>query len=95
MANAISFPPTSVARVPYPTTMPAAPGTDKTKKVSQDFEGVFLANMFEGLDDDGPFGAGADDGPWRSLLTEQYAKTIAASGGIGVANQIQHQLMSL
>jgi hypothetical protein len=75
----------------------AAAGTDKMKKVSQDFEGVFLTNMFEsmfeGLDDDDPFGAGK--GPWRSLLTEEYAKTIAASGGIGIANQIQHQLIRL
>ena len=99
MANPTGFSPTSVARVPYPTAMPAAAGTDKTKKVSQDFEGVFLTNMFEnmfeGLDDDGPFGSGGGNGVWRSLLTEQYAKTIAASGGIGIANQIQHQLISL
>src|SRR5271169_3380758 len=99
MASAIGFSPTSVARVPYPTATPAAAGTDKTKKVSQDFESVFLTNMFEnmfeGLDDDGPFGSGAGNGVWRSLLTEQYAKTMAASGGIGIANQIQHQLISL
>jgi Rod binding domain-containing protein len=31
----------------------------------------------------------------RSLPTEEYAKSIAASGGIGIANQIQHQLISL
>ena len=99
MADPVGFSPFSAPRTPYPTAGPAAAGIDKTKKVSQDFEGVFLTNMFEnmfeGLDDDGPFGGGADNGPWRSLLTEQYAKTIAASGGIGIANQIQHQLMSL
>jgi flagellar protein FlgJ len=99
MANAVGFSPVSVARTPYPTAAPAAAGIDKTKKVSQDFEGVFLTNMFEnmfeGLDDDGPFGAGAGNGVWRSMLTEQYAKSIAASGGIGIAKQIQHQLISL
>jgi flagellar protein FlgJ len=99
MANAIGFSPTSLGHVPYPTATPAAAGTDKTKKVSEDFEGVFLTNMFEnmfeGLDDDGPFGAGAGNGVWRSMLTEQYAKSIAASGGIGIAKQIQHQLISL
>lgn len=99
MANAVGFSPASVARTPYPTAAPAAAGIDKTKKVSQDFEGVFLTNMFEnmfeGLDDDGPFGAGAGNGVWRSMLTEQYAKSIAASGGIGIAKQIQHQLISL
>src|SRR5262249_6784362 len=99
MANPVAFSPTSLGRTPYPTAAPAAAGFDKTKKVSQDFEGVFLTNMFEnmfeGLDDDGPFGAGAGNGMWRSLLTEEYSKSIAASGGIGIAEQIQKQLISL
>jgi Rod binding domain-containing protein len=99
MAEPVGFSPLSVARTPYPTAAPAAAGTDKTKKVSQDFEGVFLTNMFEnmfeGLDDEGPFGGGAGNGVWRSMLTEQYAKTISAAGGIGIAKQIQHQLISL
>jgi len=99
MANAIGFSPASLGRVPYPTATPAAAGADKTKKVSRDFEGVFLTNMFEnmfeGLDEDGPFGAGSGNGVWRSLLTEEYAKSIAASGGIGIADQIQRQLISL
>ena len=99
MANAVGFSPASLGRAPYPTASPAAAGTDKLKKVSQDFEGVFLTNMFEnmfeGLDDDGPFGTGAGNGVWRSLLTEEYAKSMAASGGIGIADQIQHQLISL
>jgi flagellar protein FlgJ len=99
MANPVSFSPASFGRTPYPTAAPAAAGTDKTKKVSQDFEGVFLTNMFEnmfeGLDDDGPFGGGAGNGVWRSLLTEEYAKSIAANGGIGIADQIQNQLVSL
>ena len=98
MASAIGFSPTSLSRTPYPTATPAA-GVDKTKKVSQDFEGVCLTNMFEnmfeGLDEDGPFGSGNGNGVWRSMLTEQYAKSIAASGGIGIADQIQHQLISL
>jgi len=67
--------------------------------VAQDFESVFLTNMFEnmfeGLDDDGPFGSGANNGPWRSMLTEQYAKSIASNGGVGVAAQIERQLVSL
>jgi peptidoglycan hydrolase FlgJ len=99
MANAVSFSPLSLGHAPYPTAAPAAAGADRTKKVSQDFEGVFLTNMFEnmfeGLDDDGPFGAGAGNGIWRSLLTEEYAKSISASGGIGIADQIQRQLLTL
>ena len=79
--------------------VPAGSGKDKIKSVSQDFETIFLTNMFEnmfdGLDDDGPFGSGAGNGPWRSMLTEQYAKSISQSGGVGVAKQIEQQLVSL
>ena len=99
MANAVAFAPLATARAPYPTATPAAAGIDKMKKVSRDFESMFLTNMFEnmfeGLDDDGPFGAGAGNGVWRSLLTEEYAKSVSASGGIGIADQIQRQLLSL
>lgn len=99
MADPVGFSPASLGHAVYPTATPAAAGTDKLKKVSRDFESVFLTNMFEnmfeGLDDDGPFGAGAGNGVWRSLLTEEYAKSMAASGGIGIASQIQHQLISL
>ncbi len=99
MAGAVGFSPTSLGHSTYPTAAPAAAGTDKTKKVSQDFESVFLTNMFEnmfeGLDDEGPFGTGAGNGVWRSMLTEEYAKSVTASGGIGIADQIQRQLVSL
>ena len=78
---------------------PAPAGQNKVHAVAQDFESVFLSNMFEnmfeGLDDDGPFGNGAGNGPWRSMLTEQYAKSVASSGGVGIAQQIERQLVSL
>ena len=78
---------------------PAPAGQTKAHEVAQDFETVFLTNMFEnmfeGLDDDGPFGSGAGNGPWRSMLTEQYAKSVAQSGGVGVAQAIERQLVSL
>jgi Rod binding domain-containing protein len=79
--------------------MPAPTGKNKIHAVAQEFETVFLTNMFEnmfeGLDDEGPFGAGAGNGPWRSMLTEQYAKSISASGGIGVSAEIERQLVAL
>jgi Rod binding domain-containing protein len=40
-------------------------------------------------------GAGAGAGTWRSLLTDEYAKTIAKAGGIGLADHVQRQLIAL
>lgn len=87
-----------VAAAPAPH-IAATPAIKQAHAAAQDFEAVFLTNMFEnmfeGLDDDGPFGSGAGNGVWRSMLTEQYAKTISASGGIGITSQIERQLVGL
>jgi Rod binding domain-containing protein len=96
VSPAVGVPPVAMDRA-FPRQAPA-PG-NKAHAVAQDFETVFLTNMFEnmfeGLDDDGPFGSGAGNGPWRSMLTEQYAKSVSQSGGIGVARAIERQLVAL
>ena len=85
-------------RQPAPAQIPAAT-QKKLRGQAQDFEAMFLNSMFSqmtsGIKGEGPFGDTPGTGVWRSMLTEQYAKSIAASGGIGIAEQIQHQLISL
>lgn len=77
---------------------PAAP--KKTKEAAQQFESVFLTNMFEEMfagiqEEEGPLGQGPAQGAWRSMLTEEYANTIAKAGGIGVAEHVQRELIAL
>ena len=48
---------------------------------------------FEGLGK-GPFGGGAAAAVWRSLLVDEYAKTFAKAGGIGIADQVQRTLLA-
>jgi flagellar protein FlgJ len=73
---------------------------DKARGAAQDFEAVYLnsmfAQMFTGLDGDGPMGAGtgAGAGVWRSFLTDEYARTVAKSGGIGIADQVYRELIA-
>ena len=81
-----------------------APGvsgvTDKARAAAQDFEAVYLntmfAQMFTGLDGDGPLGAGtgAGAGVWRSFLTDEYARTVAKSGGVGIADHVYRSLIA-
>jgi flagellar protein FlgJ len=65
---------------------------DKTRKQAEDFESMFISSMmqhmFTGIGKEGPLGEGPSIGPWRSLLTEQYAKSFVKAGGLGLANQI-------
>jgi Rod binding domain-containing protein len=77
---------------------PSAIGSAKAHAAAQDFEAVFLNSMFQhmftGIDGEGPFGGSGATGVWRSVLTDQYAKSVAKSGGIGIAAQVYQSLMA-
>jgi len=70
----------------------------KAWSTAQDFESVFLnsmfQNMFTGIDGEGPFGGGGGTGIWRSFLTQEYAKSFAKTGGIGLTPHIYQSLMA-
>lgn len=76
----------------------SAAGKAKARATSQDFEAVFLNSMFQqmfsGIKGDGPFGGEGATGVWRSFLTDEYSKTFAKAGGIGIADQVYRSLMA-
>lgn len=69
----------------------------KAKAASEQFEAMFLNAMFQqmyaGMDGDGPFGGSGALKVWRSMLTDQYAKNFAKTGGIGIASAVYTQLL--
>ena len=64
----------------------------KVPATFQDFEALFLNSMFQqmysGIQGEGPFGNSTGTGVWRSMLTEEYSKSFAKAGGIGVSNDV-------
>ena len=79
---------------------PSAAGSrsDAARVQAQDFETVFvnamLQHMFTGIGNDGPLGNGLGVGVWRSLLTEQYAKSFVKAGGLGLAGPVYKSLLA-
>ena len=69
----------------------------KAKSTSQDFEAMFLNQMFSqmtsGLKGEGPFGNTPGTGVWRSMLTEQYSKSFAKAGGVGISHEVYRTLI--
>ena len=69
----------------------------KAKATATDFEGMFLNQMFsqmtDGLQGEGPFGNTPGTGVWRSMLTEQYSKSFAKAGGVGIAKDVYRELI--
>ncbi|RMF05549.1 MAG: hypothetical protein D6773_05110 [Alphaproteobacteria bacterium] len=69
------------------------------RKTANEFEAVFLntylESMFSGVNTDGPFGGGESEKTYRSMLLGEYSKSIAASGGLGIADHIYRELLAL
>ena len=69
----------------------------KAKSTATDFEAMFLNSMFaqmtSGLKGEGPFGDTPGTGIWRSMLTEQYSKSFAKAGGVGISNEVYRTLI--
>jgi Rod binding domain-containing protein len=97
--------PTLVPGTLAPGLTPSLPGSppktasvaEKARATSQDFEAVFinsmLQQMFAGVGE-GPFGGGHAANVWRSFLTDEYAKSFAKNGGIGIADHVYRSLLA-
>jgi Rod binding domain-containing protein len=70
----------------------------KAKAASEDFEAMFLNSMFQqmftAIGSEGPLGSSTGTGVWRSFLTDQYAKSFAHAGGVGIAKEVYGTLLA-
>lgn len=82
----------------------AAPTVDakdqaKIKASAEDFEAFFVTKSFEemygDLSSDPLFGGGEAENIFRSFLLQEYGKQVAKTGGIGVSDMVQKQLLQL
>ncbi len=77
---------------------------EQIEKAANDFESMFLSQMLQSLfpeqdqtglssdDDDAAYNLNGDEA-YHGLITDQYAKQIAKSGGIGIARYIQQEML--
>ena len=76
----------------------AAKTPAQAAKAAEDFEAMFInefiGSMFEGVQTDGPFGGGPGEAIFRSMMIDQYSKTIAHQGGFGLAAAVKRQLLA-
>jgi Rod binding domain-containing protein len=90
--------PSAAALTALTTASKATRAGDKALSAAQDFEAVFLNTMFQqmftGIDGEGPFGGKGSAGLWRSFLTDEYARSFAKAGGIGLADHVQRALLA-
>jgi Rod binding domain-containing protein len=84
------------ARAP---ALPRGGNAAEAGKAAQDFEAFFLSQMveemFAGMEPDALFGGGQGESVFRSLLLQEYGKAIAHSGGVGIADAVQKEILKL
>jgi peptidoglycan hydrolase FlgJ len=72
---------------------------DRLREKAVELEGVFLntlmSQMFSSLDARNEFGGGYAEETWRGMQAEQYSSMIAENGGIGLADDILADLLTM
>lgn len=72
--------------------------TEKLKQVCEDFESIFMNMMFQSMRktivDGGLTEKSHERGIYESMLDEELSKSLAADGGIGLADMMYKQLVT-
>lgn len=81
------------------TAKVANAGNEKLREAAQDFEAVFLSQMIKPMFDTVPtntmFGGGQAENIYRGLMVEEFGKSVAKNGGIGIADTVYRELLKL
>lgn len=66
---------------------------------AQDFEAFFLSQMVSymmaGVETDPVFGGGPGETMFRSMLSQEYGKTLAQNGGVGIADSVMREILQI
>lgn len=82
------------------TPQPAKGRTsEEAHKAGEEFEAFFLTqmleHMFKGIKTDGLFGGGYGEGVYRSVMLQEYGRVLSKAGGLGIADMVGRELISL
>ncbi|HEV7369212.1 rod-binding protein [Arenibaculum sp.] len=94
-----ALPPSAPPAGAHPALMGGNRSPAAVRRAAEDFEAQFLSQMlthvFEQIEVDPMFGGGDAEEMYRSLLVEQYGKQLVKAGGLGIADEVQKQLLSM
>ena len=93
------LPPLPPTQAPEPTAPKPGVDAQDARKAAENFEAFFLSqsldSMFAGVNSDSLFGGGQAENVYRSLLNQEYAKVAAKSGGVGIADAVQREILRM
>ena len=72
---------------------------DKIRAAAEDFEAFFLSQvlntMSAGLQTNETFGGGESEKIFRSMMNDEYAKSMSKQGGIGISDVVYREMLAL
>lgn len=84
---------------PPPRPLQRTGDASQAREAAVEFEAVFLSqmlqHMFAGIETDPMFGGGQAEEIYRSMMIEQFGAEMARSGGIGLADAVTRELLTL
>jgi len=101
MSQALKIAPVSLAKGPQALQQMAksSKSNDAARAAAEDFEASFLTtmleSMFQGVKTEAPYGGGHAEQQFRSVLLGEYAKDMAGSGGIGIADAVYREILAI
>jgi flagellar protein FlgJ len=102
MANLPTLPPVAVAKAVPHTARRPPPIADPAQlaKSAQDFEAMAIGQLLQPMFDtvktaNGLFSGGAGEEAWKPMLVQEFAKQIAAHGGLGLAKPVYDAMLRM
>ncbi len=65
------------------------------EKFEASFLSIMLQQMFDGVETSAPFGGGPGEQMFKSFMTEAMANKMVKTGGVGLANTVQREMLRL
>jgi Rod binding domain-containing protein len=97
-ASTATDPRLSALAAPTLTAKPGMTSPARLRAQAAEFESAFVSTMFQSMftaiDGDGPMGSTTGVAPWRSFLTQEYAKSFVQKGGLGLADHVYSALIA-
>lgn len=88
---------TGAGRTQGAPALGGARNESEARAIAEDFESFFLSQMIEQMfaqtGEENPFGGGAGERAFTGLLHEEYAKVMAQSGGLGLADRLTSEIL--
>jgi peptidoglycan hydrolase FlgJ len=99
MMNIQSALPNILSQQEAPSLTGAGQNEERARQAAQEFEAFFLSqflnSMTAGLETDETFGGGEAEKMFKSMLNDEYSKSMSRQNGVGIADAVYREILAM